>query len=84
MPDPDDVHDEIAINDLIQNAVDPLSYPIELVPAELLGSGRTRILRERMDPCYDAHAILLWNLLELSDGRRCDQQPITCHGAAGP
>src|SRR5262249_20718459 len=84
MPDLDDHDGPFAVDDLVDNPIVALSHAVQVVTAQLLGSGRARLRGQLVHPAGHSTAMFPWNILELLDRRRLDSNPTACHDDAGP
>lgn len=82
MGDPNHGHDEALVSDREENPVAALTNAVLVGPRELLTTGRTRVVGQRLDALHDASPVLSGgDRLDLFDGRGLDKKPITCHAA---
>jgi hypothetical protein len=82
MADFDHMYDKSLIMDRIENAVGTLANTVFATARELLTSTGTWFVGKGSYPFDDPPAITTrTDLLDLSCGRRLDEDPISCHGA---
>ena len=80
MSDLHDAHDQLFVLDRAEDPVGALTDPVPVLAAQLAATAGPRIIGQRSDASHDALAqSLLWNRLDLADGRGLDEDPISCH-----
>ena len=83
MADADHQHEHFGVRDGVEDPVAALPDTVQFLPRELFTAGRSRISGKAPDPGDDPAAIFQRQGFDFLDGRRLDEQPITCHVAAG-